>query len=138
MLRYLSQDMRYMLLQKKDRMDNTALHVAAPNGHQLILAAILKAVSEHQWFILLHMTEFRRMNVVQFSAYWGKRSTIETIKDHTLEDFWLDLVSTPLPCFPRYDLAEEIAYQRAIHWIDEYRTAAKIQKVLKTTDKASE
>ena len=119
-------------------MDNTALHVAVSNGHQAILAAILDAVSEDQWINLLHMAEFRRMNVVQFAAYWGKRSAIEVIKDHTLEDFWLDLVSTPLPCFPRYDSADDMAYQRAIHWIDEYRTAAKIQKVLKTTDIASE
>ena len=81
MLRYLSQDMRYMLLQKKDRMDNTALHVAASNGHQAILAAILEAISEDHWVNLLHMAEFRGMNVVQFAAYWGKRSTIDMIKD---------------------------------------------------------
>ena len=125
MLDNINQDLRYTLLQTKDLPGGSALHLATYEGHVDIMIVIYESVTQTQWIDLLQIRGYSELSVTQRVVYYEKRSSLDMIQDSISDQQWLKVLTTPLPNLRRDK------YQMAVDRIDELRTAAKVNTVLK-------
>ena len=118
MLCHLNQDKRYSLLQKtQDVFRNTPLHDASFGGHTDIMKVVHESVTQTQWMNLLELNGFRELTVLQIAAYQDRQSCIETIRDSVSDEVWIELLSSSLPEYDRWQ-HNELKYQRAVSEIE--------------------
>ena len=117
MLNRVNQEMRYSLLQMTDWESNTPLHYTSRNNLTDVLKVIHESVTKTQWINLLRMKGLGEMTVLQTAVFLDKQCSIETIWESVSDEVWIELLSSSLPEYDRWQ-HNELKYQRAVSEIE--------------------
>ena len=74
------------------------------------------------------------MTALQYPVNWNKQVP-DTIRINVSDEVWIQLLSTPLPEYDRWQ-HNELKYQRAVSEIEELRTAVRVRAALLITDQS--
>ena len=128
--------MKFSLLQKRDSIEDSPLHLAIWAGYSDMIEVIHESVTQTQWINLITMKGYGGMNLVQRAAYCNEQDSIEKFKTFVSDEEWLQLVAAPLLDFENNHFYDKEKFQHAVSILADLRVRAKMRASMSSNDEA--